>query len=86
MSISSDLHRRRRKPLEPFFSRLGVIRIEPTLGVLVQKLVQRIESFRGTNVIVRLDHAFTALTGDVIAQICYEGKEGFLDDSYFTPQ
>ena len=61
-------------------------KIEPILGDVLRKLVRRLESFERTGVPVRLGHAFSAFSGDVIGRICCEEKEEFLDDPDFAPQ
>ena len=83
-TVDHDLHRKRRKPLEPFFSRLGVSHLEPMVIQLVEKLVARLEALKGSNTVIRLDHAFSALSGDVMGRVCFEDKEDFLDDPKFA--
>lgn len=61
-----------RKPLEPFFSRLGVSQLQPVLAEVVEKFVGRMEALKGSNSVIRLDHAFS---GDVIGMICWEDKK-----------
>lgn len=78
-----DLHRRRRKPLDPFFSRMGVSRLQPMLAEVVEKLTSKIEAQKGTTSIIRLDHAFSAFSGDVIGRICWEDKKDLLDEPDF---
>ena len=85
VTVDHNLHRKRRKPLEPFFSRQGVSRLEPMIIQMVEKLVARLEAMKGSKSVVRLDHALTALTGDVIRQFCCEDGEYFLDDADFVP-
>ena len=85
LTTSHDLHRRRRKPLEPFFSRLGVARLWPILAEVVEKFAGRLEALKGTNSVVVLDHACWAFSGDVIGHICWDDKEKFLDDPDFAP-
>ncbi|KAL8766268.1 MAG: hypothetical protein Q9194_006310 [Teloschistes cf. exilis] len=85
-TVGHDLHRRRRKPLEPFFSRLGVSRLQDMLAEVVDKLAGRIEGLKGTPTVVRLDHVFSAFAGDVVGRICWEDKEEFLDDPDFAPE
>lgn len=58
LTIPHDLHRQRRKPLEPVFSRSGIRRFEPMLAEFIKKLVCRFDALKGTASIVRLDHAF----------------------------
>ena len=72
--------------MEPFFSRLGVIRLEPMLHEVVGKLTRRFEAMKGTQSLVRLDHVFFAFSGDVIGRVCCEEREDFLDDPNFAPQ
>lgn len=86
LTKSHDLHRRRRKPLEPFFSRLGVSRLEHVLADVVAKFNRRLEAFRGTNTVIRLDHAFAAFSGDVIGRICCEDRKDFLEDPRFAAE
>ncbi|KAF4635062.1 hypothetical protein G7Y89_g3029 [Cudoniella acicularis] len=78
-------HRLRRKPLEPFFSRSGIIRLESIIAAAATKLSKRFEALSGGGTVVRLDHAFSAYSGDVIGKICCDEKEDFLDDPDFAP-
>jgi hypothetical protein len=71
--------------LEPFFSRLGVTRLEPMLHEIVGLLNRRFESLKGTGTVVRLDHAFVAFSGDVISRICCENHTDMLEDPDFSP-
>ncbi|KAL4933790.1 cytochrome P450 [Aspergillus undulatus] len=86
-TISHDLHRKRRKPLDPYFSRQGITRLEPMVAELTEKLVvNRLESYKGTGKVVRLDHAFTAFSGDVINRICVNRpSEVYVEDEDFAP-
>jgi cytochrome P450 len=86
MTVDHDLHRRRRKPMEPFFSRQGVTRMEPKISELVITLAGRLQEYRGTGKVIRLDHAFSALAGDVINNICInDPPTSFLHDPDFNP-
>ena len=86
LTTDHDLHRRRRKPLEPFFSRSGVLRLQPLLAETIEKLANRFEEVKETGSIIRLDHAFFALSGDVVGKLCWAEKEEFLDDLNFAPE
>ncbi|KAF1962999.1 cytochrome P450 [Byssothecium circinans] len=85
-----NLHRRRRKPLEPFFSRMGVAKLQNTIADVALHLERRLEDFAGMGKVVRLDHAFAAFSGDIIRRICLDTKESgedrFLDDPAFAPE
>jgi cytochrome P450 len=86
LTVDHDLHRRRRKPLEPLFSRQGVTRIEPMLAELVVTLFGRLQECKGTGRVVRLDHAFSALAGDVISGVCVDNPQmSLLRDPNFSP-
>ncbi|RYC55702.1 hypothetical protein CHU98_g10505 [Xylaria longipes] len=70
LTVDHDLHRARRKPLEPYFSRMGVSRLQSMLAEVA--LETRLRQYAGTSKIVRLDHAFTAYTGDIIGRMCLD--------------
>ena len=85
-TVAHDLHRKRRKPLDPYFSRSGITKLEPVVADLVEELVvKRFGSFKGTGTVVRLDHAFTAFSGDVISRLCVDDPPTFVDDEEFAP-
>ncbi|KAL8929202.1 MAG: hypothetical protein Q9208_001285 [Pyrenodesmia sp. 3 TL-2023] len=82
-----ELHRKRRKPLDPYFSRSGVTKLEPMVAELCEKMIiGRFESSKGTGKPVRLDHAFTAFSGDVISRLCIDDPPSFVDDPDFSPE
>lgn len=60
------------------------------LAELVNKLVGRFDALKGTASIVRLDHAFPALSSDVMSRLCCGVKKDLLDESEipleFAPQ
>ncbi|TVY53301.1 Cytochrome P450 monooxygenase sdnH [Lachnellula cervina] len=86
LTTDHDAHRRRRKPLEPYFSRKGVMQLEKSvLHETVRKLEKRLQALEGTGNVVRLDYVFTAYTGDVIGKVCCEDREEFLEDPEFAP-
>ena len=86
LTADHDLHRRRRKPLEPFFSRSGILRLQPLLAETTNKLNNRLEQARRSGAIIRLDHAFFAMSGDVVGKLCWADKENLLDDPSFAPE
>lgn len=89
LTVDHDLHRVRRKPLEPFFSRMGISRLQPVLAEVALRLEERLRELKGQNRVIRLDHAFSAFSGDIIGRICLDSSNGkedsFLDDSEFAP-
>ncbi|KAI1750738.1 cytochrome P450 [Xylaria castorea] len=95
LTVDHDLHRARRKPLEPYFSRMGVSRLQSMLAEVALHLETRLRQYAGTGKIVRLDHAFTAYTGDIIGRMCLDtddpsdkflNKEDFSADWFWVMQ
>lgn len=89
LTVDHDLHRRRRKPLEPFFSRQGIMRLQDMLAEVALKLESRIRALEGTNMVIRLDHAFSAFSGDIIGKICLDSGDDsktFLSHPTFNPE
>src|SRR6266498_2864361 len=84
--MSHDLHRLRRKPIESYFSHQGVTQLQPLLRSLSTKLVSRLQALGGPSTVVRLDHAFTAFSGDVIGKVCCDsyGFGDLLEDEAFS--
>lgn len=57
------------------------------LAQLAHHCEARIQSFKNSSQVVRLDHAFTAFSGDVIQKICLgDESTGFLDEPNFAPE
>ncbi|KAI0969500.1 cytochrome P450 [Xylaria arbuscula] len=75
LTVDHDLHRARRKPLEPYFSRMGVSRLQSMLAEVALHLETRFRELAGTGKVVRLDHAFTAYTGDIIRRMCLDSDD-----------
>lgn len=90
MTIDHDLHRQRRKPFDPFFSRMAInTRSWPMLAEKAICLESRIREYKGQGKAVRLDRAFSAFSADCIERICTDDLEpgdGFLDQPDFGPE
>lgn len=52
---------------------------------VTKRFEERLVKLKGTGMIVRLDHAFSAFSGDIIGAICWEKQDRFLDDPDFSP-
>lgn len=76
--------------MEGFFSRKGITRLQPMLAEVALHLESRFRELEGTNSVIRLDHAFSAFSGDIIGRICLgtddRGSHGdrFLDSQDFA--
>ncbi|KAI0420251.1 cytochrome P450 [Xylaria grammica] len=89
LTTGHNLHRRRRKPLEPFFSRMGVTRLQGMMADVALHLESRLRGFEGQRKVIRLDHALSAFSGDIIGRICLgevEADGKFLNDPDFSPE
>lgn len=86
LTADHDLHRKRRKPLEPFFSRAGVTNLQPMLSELARRMETRIQEFKDQHLPIRLDHVFTAFTGDAIQKLCLGEDAKFLSGPDFSPE
>jgi hypothetical protein len=69
MTASHEPHKKRRKPLEPFFSRRGIERVESWISGKAKLLETKLQALGGTRNIVRMDHAFSAYAGDIVGGI-----------------
>ncbi|KAI6351153.1 hypothetical protein MCOR25_010105 [Pyricularia grisea] len=86
-TVEHDHHRLRRKPMEPYFSRAGISRIEPVLKRIVQTLVDRLDQYKGSGNVISLDCLFSAFSGDVITAICVgDGDATSLRHPSFDPE
>lgn len=69
--------------MEPFFSRLGVTRLQSAIAAAALQLESRLRELKGTNTVLSLELAFSAFSSDVIRKICLGSSaqpgEGFLD-------
>ncbi|KAI0872423.1 cytochrome P450 [Hypoxylon argillaceum] len=72
LTVEHDMHRARRKPLEPYFSKMGVSRLQSMLAEVALHLETRLRQYASTGEVIRLDHAFTAYTGDIIGRMCLD--------------
>ena len=62
VSTSHDMHRAARAPLDPFFSKAGVTRMEKRVLARVQKLCDRLRMVQGTGQAISLTNALSSLT------------------------
>ncbi|KAI0835727.1 cytochrome P450 [Hypoxylon sp. FL0890] len=85
LSVPHDLHRSRRKHLEPFFSRQGITRVENIIADEAWKLDAQLLKLSGSGAIVHMDHALAAMTGDVIGYISCGMQPGLIEEANFSP-
>ncbi|KAF7596079.1 hypothetical protein BBP40_003341 [Aspergillus hancockii] len=85
MTVAHDLHRKRREHLEGFFSKQRINEIEDTIADKVRLLDERLRAFAGTNTIVPVNQAFSALAGDLIGHVACGAHPGLTEDANFSP-
>ncbi|KIW64479.1 hypothetical protein PV04_09408 [Phialophora macrospora] len=85
-SVPYHLHRMRRAPLNPFFSKKAVAQLEPTIASAVEKLCARLAGFQQTKEPVNLRFAFAGLTMDVVTEYAFANCYNCLDEPDFAPQ
>ncbi|KIX08589.1 uncharacterized protein Z518_03245 [Rhinocladiella mackenziei CBS 650.93] len=84
-AISHEEHRRKRSPLNPFFSKKSVVQLEPRIKEVVEKLCARLTGFKKTKEPVNLRHAFAAVAMDVITEYAFARSFNCLDEPDFAP-
>ncbi|KYK58952.1 hypothetical protein DCS_00079 [Drechmeria coniospora] len=85
VSEDHDLHRIRRKPVEYFFSHQKVQSYESEIADEVRLLDSRFRAMKGTGSIVRMEHVYAALTGDLIRHFSVINPPSLISDPEFSP-
>ncbi|RLL95402.1 hypothetical protein CFD26_102729 [Aspergillus turcosus] len=82
-SIDPETHRQRRAPVEKYFSKRAIEKMEGLIHDTLDRLVYHFKEAHASHQVVSLDAAFAALTSDVIYKYLYGfnpsnvDKEGF---------
>ncbi|KAF4539343.1 Cytochrome p450 [Lasiodiplodia theobromae] len=79
-SLTHDLHRTRRAPLQRLFSRPMVMKLEPLIKQNIVKLYKNVETWAGTGRPLPVVDAISCFATDVITEYCFGQSYGFLDD------
>jgi cytochrome P450 len=82
-AISNDEHRRRRAPLNHFFSRRAVLELEDIVQEKVQKLCRRVQEALGAAKPIDLRAGTRAVSIDVITEYAFDNCWDHLDDDNF---
>jgi cytochrome P450 len=83
-TVPHELHRRRRAPMNPYFSKASVRKLEPVIRRSVAKLLKRLERNQRSGEAVPLVLAFKALTGDIITEYCFGKSFNHLDQEDYN--
>ncbi|KAL8668695.1 MAG: hypothetical protein Q9168_006684 [Polycauliona sp. 1 TL-2023] len=86
-SIEHDLHRTRRAPWNPYFSKQSIRRIHPVLiQPLVNKLCARLaQQWTGGKTVV-MTHAWASLTADIVSEYSFPQGYNLLDKPEFDTE
>lgn len=77
--VSNEDHRRRRAPMEPFFSRRAVLELEGVVRDKVDKLCHLVEEGTAQGKVVDLYSGFRAVSMDVITEYAFDSCWNQLD-------
>ena len=83
-TIDHDLHRRRRQPWAPFFSKQSVERVQPLIQTKVDTLCERIAEYQAVGKPAIMMHAYSSLTADIISDYTFPEGYNFLDRPEFS--
>lgn len=67
---------------------MGVTRLQGMMAEVALHLESRLREFEGQMKVIRLDHALSAFSGDIIGRICLgevQPGDKFLNDLDFAP-
>ncbi|KAK8926826.1 Cytochrome P450 monooxygenase sdnE [Metarhizium anisopliae] len=85
-TVAHDLHRVRRSAIAQFFSAQNVDKLQPVIQSKADLLVRRLAERRGQHTVVtNINHAFSALTNDVIMEYCFARSYNRLAAPDFDP-
>jgi cytochrome P450 len=70
-TASHNLHRQRRAPLNKFFSRASITRLEPLIQESVNSLCSRFRKFQEQGKVVAIGSAWSCYTNDVVSEYAF---------------
>jgi cytochrome P450 len=82
-TVDHETHRIRRSAVSKFFSRQGMLRFEPEIHEMAQRLCGKILDFTRSGQILSALDAYNCFTADAISQYCFGETFGFLNNSDF---
>ncbi|KAI2135411.1 hypothetical protein LOZ29_003921 [Ophidiomyces ophidiicola] len=86
ISRTHEDHRLSRVPLDPFFSRAGIVKAEPRVVERVKRLRNRLNALVDKGVPINLTHALSSLTTDIISSVIFDEPSDYLADPTFNDQ
>ncbi|KAK5196121.1 hypothetical protein LTR99_008070 [Exophiala xenobiotica] len=80
---SHEYHRRLRNSVAPYFSKRKIMDFQPVIRAKLDTLCSKIAEYAGTDRVLPLHRAWTALTGDVVTEFCFAKAYHHLDSPDF---
>ncbi len=80
-TVPHNLHRIRRAPLNRFFSKQSVTRLEPLIQHTVDTLCSRLREFQGTGKPLTISLAYACFTNDVVTEYAFGRSYNYLKNS-----
>ncbi|KAE9985723.1 hypothetical protein BLS_005689 [Venturia inaequalis] len=85
-SVHHNLHRLRRGALNRFFSKAAIVKIEPLVHTLAQKLCDKLLArSKDGRPAFNISMAYSCFTTDIITRYCFGQSYGYLDQEEFEP-
>lgn len=79
ITIPHELHRMRRAPLNAFFSKASIRRLEPMIRDIVVRLLNRMNLCGKSGEIMSMNLVYKALTADIITRYCFGISTNYMD-------
>lgn len=83
-TVNADVHRRRRAPLNKFFSKKAITDLQPLIYEKLDRLLFHLEESIQSKKPMNIDAGFVALTADIIHHYVYGYSEGHLERENFN--
>ena len=80
-----ELHRIRRDVFAHYLSKATLLKLEPGIQSVLDRMVSRFEDLKGSGRKVNLFDVYASLTGDIIGQYAFAQRYGLLDEPDFSP-
>jgi len=80
-TVSHELHRIRRAPLNKFFSKASIIRLEPLIQSVVNRLCDRLHQYQKAGKAAEISSAYACLSNDVITNYAFAQSHDFVGRS-----
>ena len=80
-TVGHNQHRLRRAPLNKFFSKASVTKLEPVIQTTINKLVNRLQEFKDQGKAVSISLAFACLTNDVVCEYAFAKSDNLVETS-----